>query len=169
MSVNINELVSYSKSFLKSTYGIELEIPVTINNRLKTCCGRFRYKINRASGNTTPISVELNGFFVNNHSKDVVLDVLAHELVHYALYTLGKPHSDGHPVFERELKKLGVISQNNINKYEIKTKPTMINIYKCLDSNCNKEYKTKRALSNNGTHHRCNCGSKIAHIGRKLG
>lgn len=166
--MNINELKAYSNSFLKSTYGIELSVPLKINNRLKTTCGRFRYQINRVTGETKPVAVEMNGFFVSNNRIDVVLDVLKHELVHYALYTLGKPHSDGHPVFERELKRLGIISQSTIDRYQIKSKPVNVNVYKCNDSNCGKEYTTKRALSNNAMYHRCKCGSRITHLGRKL-
>lgn len=166
--MNINEMKKFSQTFLKTTYGIDMEIPLTINNRLKTTCGRFRYKINRRTGATSPLAVEMNGFFVKNNTKDVVVDVLKHELVHYALFTLGKPHSDGHPVFERELKRLGVVSQSTIDQYTIKSKPRNVNVYKCVDNGCGKEYQTLRALSNNGIYHRCKCGCKIQHLGKKL-
>lgn len=163
---NIYQLENYAKKFLKETYNMDLAIPLQLNGRLKTTCGRFMYKRSKIDGSTQASRVELNKYFVENNEPSVVLDVLKHELVHYALFEKGKPNSDGHPVFERELKRLGIVSQSTINKYTIKSKPVNINIYECKD--CKYEYKIRKALPNNGIYHKCKCGGSLDNKGKKL-
>lgn len=160
------QMKKYAEKFLMDTYGLELIVPLEINGRLKTTCGRFIYY--RTS--RKPKVVEMNKFFVQNNSDNVVLDVLRHELVHYALFMKGLPHSDGQPTFERELKRLGIVSQSTIDKYDITSKKRNIyrNIYTCAIANCGKEYATGRALKNEGINHRCACGGKLISKGRKL-
>jgi SprT-like protein len=109
--------------------------------------------------------VELNKFFVENNDPATVLDVLRHELVHYALFMQGKPNADGHPVFERELKRLGIVSQTTINKYAIQSKPINMQVYKCDD--CGFEFKRRRALPKNKSY-RCSCGGCLSDMGKKL-
>lgn len=151
-----SKLTKYANDFLKENYDMHLIVPLKINGRLKTTIGRFRYY---GGTERKPISVELNKFFVENNDMDIVKNVLKHELVHYALYMQGKPDSDGHPVFENELKKLGVVSQSTIQNYEITYKPKTIVVYTCND--CKYEHKRKRALKNNGRYHYCNCGGSL--------
>lgn len=160
------QLEKYANKFLKENYNMTLTVPLKINGRLRTTFGRFRYRRYR-SGASIPLSVELNRFFVENNEPAIVLDVLRHELVHYALYMQDKPCSDGHPVFENELKRLGIVSQSTIGKYEIKSKPVKIHTYECAD--CGLEYKRKRALANGGKNHRCgSCHGKLIDKGKKL-
>src|SRR5690606_16736069 len=157
------QLEKYAEKFLKENYNMELIVPLKINGRLRKTFGRFVYYPNRAK------SVELSKYLIENNEPVVVLDVLRHELVHYALFMLDKPFSDGHPVFESELKKLGVVSQSTINKYKIKTKPRNISIYECMD--CGQEYKMKRALPNGGKNHRCgikSCNGRLDDKGKRL-
>lgn len=155
------QLKMYAKKFLQETYGMELIVPLELNGRLKRACGRFVYYVRSGK----PKSVEMNKYFVENNEPVVVLDVLRHELVHYALFMQGKPHSDGHPVFENELKRLGVVSQKTIDKYEIQSKPTKIQFYQCAD--CGATFKRQRALANGGRNHRCSCGGRLIDKGKK--
>jgi SprT-like protein len=159
MKLSIHQLQMYAKKFLKDNYNLDLVVPLQLNGRLNTCKGRFvSYR-----GTKIPKVIELNKIFVEHNDPAVVLDVLRHELVHYALFMLNKPNSDGHPVFENELKRLGVISQFAIDKYDIVTK---CQVYGC--SNCKKEYTMARRLSGNGKNHRCKCGGSLIDKGKKL-
>jgi len=159
---NIHQLKKYANKFLLDNYGMTLTVPLKLNGRLKTTCGYFKHK--RIFGH--PISVELNKYFVENNEPTVVLDVLRHELVHYALYMQEKPYTDGHPVFEGELRKLGVVSQKTINKYEIKSKPKTMHIYVC--ENCSTTFRRQRALPNGGRNHICTCKGRLLDMGKKL-
>lgn len=93
----------FAQRFLKQYYGLSLTVPLKINGRLKRTFGRF---IHDTQGR--PCSIELSRTFVCEHPEHEVLDVLRHELIHYALFTLGKPHTDSSPIFQAELRKHGV-------------------------------------------------------------
>lgn len=162
VTYDIYQLKNYAKKFLKDNYNLDLVVPLSLNGRMQRTCGWFKYT---RSGQ--PVSIELNKFFVENNDPTTVLDVLRHECIHYALFMQGKPNKDGHPVFENELNRLGVVSQKTINKYDIESKPRKqtINMYKCVD--CDNNWNLKRALKHNGAMHKCGCGGKIAYLGKK--
>lgn len=160
-----NQLRQYANKFLKDNYNLTLTVPLKLNGRLKRTCGWFKYKKYR-DGRREPICVELNRYFVENNEPVIVLDVLRHELVHYALFMRGLPNNDGHPVFENELKRLGIVSQSTINQYNIKSKPVRISVYECVD--CGYEHKRQRALANGGRNHRCSCGGRLIDRGKRM-
>lgn len=164
----VNQLEKYASKFLKDNYQLEMSIPLELNGRMKRTCGWF--KSLRFKDGRTPIAlkIELNKFFVENNEPVAVLDVLRHELVHYALFQQGKPNTDGHPVFEGELRRLGIVSQSTINKYEIKSKPVRKSVYQCATESCGRTYETARALSNGGRYHSCKCGGSLINKGKKV-
>lgn len=101
--MNINELTRYAERFLMDNYSLDLNVPIVINNRLKNIMGGFVYSDKKGA-----IKVELSGYTLKYGTEMIILDTLKHELIHYALYTLGKPCRDGQEYFENELKRLGV-------------------------------------------------------------
>lgn len=163
--LSMYQLKQYANKFLKENYNLTLSIPLELNGRMTKTYGWFKHK----RGRKEPVCVQLNKYFVENNEPVVVLDVLRHELVHYALYMLDRPYRDGDAVFEGELKRLGVISQNNVNKYDIESKPRnlSIHIYRCAVDKCRQEYKRRRALPNQGRGHRCQCGGRLMDLGKK--
>jgi SprT-like protein len=165
------QLKMYANKFLQENYGMEFIIPLELNSRLRKSCGRFISISYRDGRPSEPKVVELNKYFVENNEPTVVLDVLRHELVHYALFMQGKPNSDGHPVFERELKRLGIVSQSTIDKYDIESKKRNVyrNFYQCANPSCGVEYRTGKALKHGGIYHRCSaCKGRLIDKGRKL-
>lgn len=164
--LTLRQLEQYAEKFLKDNYNLTLEVPLVLNGRMQKTCGWFRSKVYKRTGKQEAVSIELNKYFVENNDVNVVIDVLAHELVHYALFMKGKPNSDGHPYFEKELKRLKIVSQSTIDKYTIKAKKRNMNFYTCKE--CSKEYRTLRALRNGGVNHRCKCGGKLDYYGKKL-
>jgi len=159
MTVSLYEMKRFASDFLMSTYGLQLTVPLELNGRLKTTKGRFVWY----TRSRKPKVVEMNKFFVQNNTDEVVLDVLKHELVHYALFMKGIPHQDGAPTFERELRRLGVVSQSTIDKYDIMHKVTK-NVYRCND--CKKEHSLSRKLKYDGRYHKCKCGGGLSYLGR---
>jgi SprT-like protein len=164
----LNQLEKYASKFLRDNYQLQMSIPLELNGRMKRTCGWFKSVRYRDGRSPKAVKIELNKFFVENNDPITVLDVLRHELVHYALFQQGKPNKDGHPVFEAELKRLGIISQSTINNYVIVSKPVKKNVYQCATETCGRTYETARALSNGGRFHSCKCGGGLINKGKKV-
>lgn len=98
------ELRKQANEFLKENYSLELKVPIVINNRLKSTIGCVTFI------QAQPEKIELAGILMQYGSKEFILDVLKHELVHYALFILEKPYHDGQVYFEDELRRLGITS-----------------------------------------------------------
>lgn len=158
------QLKKYANDFLRKNYGFDLTVPLKYNGRLKRSYGRFIYYNNPRK----PKCVEINRYFAETNSNEVVIDVLRHELIHYAVFMLGQPCRDGDDYFENELAKHNTVSQNTIKKHEIAPRPYNVNVYECQMPNCKQVYKRKRALKNEGIHHRCQCGGVLINKGKRL-
>lgn len=159
------QLEMYAKKFLKDNYDMEMEIPLELNGRMSKTLGWFRYTQYR-DGRQVARRIQLNKHFVENNDPVTVVDVLRHELVHYVCFMLGKPFGDGDAYFENELKRLGIVSQDTINKYEINKRVT---IYECV--NCGHEYQRARALPHDGKYHSCGikgCNGNLINKGKKM-
>jgi len=124
-ALTIQRLTDFANNWLQETYGIGLKVPIEIRSSLKRTLGYFQYKQSKKE----PIKIALAAKLFTHYPKEAVYDVLKHELVHYALYMLDKPHKDGHPYFENELKRLGV---SPTNTYKAKG---FYHVYRC--SSCN--------------------------------
>lgn len=145
------ELEAYAKQFLKNEYGLELSIPIKISGRLTSTDGYFQGRItpkgDRISGNIN-LSERFMASALNDGAEglEAVLDTLRHELVHYALFKLGKNYSDGDEDFENELARLGIGTSGATRKDLVKS--TKKNIwYSVLDIYEYEVYDiTKRAI-----------------------
>lgn len=110
------EMENYSNNFLKEYFGISLHIPIEICGRLTRAGGSFHYKKVKSSheSNIVPIKIKMSERFVScalldkEEGVSAILDVLNHELVHYALCKLGKDFGDGDLEFEQTLAKLNI-------------------------------------------------------------
>ncbi|UUV46318.1 SprT family protein [Bacillus phage vB_BanS-Thrax2] len=152
------QLTRYANEFLMKNYGMRLTVPLKLNGRLSKTLGWFIYK-KKAN---KPVAVHLNKKFVQNNDEDIILNVLRHELVHYALFMQGKPHGDGQTYFENELKRKGIVSQSTINQYTVNS---VKQIYKCLK--CEYMHKRSRKFSN-VSRYKCTCGGKLEYIGKRV-
>lgn len=159
MAMTELQLRRYAESWLLDNYGLKLVVPLKLNGRLKTTLGWFIYK----KKSLQPVAVHLNKQFVQNNEKDIVLNVLKHELMHYALFMKGEPHHDGDSHFENELRKKGIVSQSTVNKYSIHT---VKQIYQCVE--CNKIFRLTKRLKNNGRNHECQCTGKLIDRGKRV-
>lgn len=101
--------------FLQENYGMGLTIPIEIDESFSHEEGAYEFT------KKEPRGIYLAGFLLEFGTDEVVYDVLRHELVHYALHRLNKPFEDGHPVFEAELKRLGIGStqSSKVGRYHI--------------------------------------------------
>lgn len=145
MNAKHYELVSVANEFLKN-YDMKLDIPIEFNSRLSRSLGRYVYRV--ISRKEVPMKIEISVKLMTKYPKDVIMDVLKHELVYYALSAKGLPSKDGDPYFENELKKYG-ISPTNVISYI-----GSLHVYVC--KNCKTELKRKRRLTK---HTYCTCSS----------
>lgn len=97
------------RTFAKETWGMELNIPVKVNGRLKNALGRF---YSTRNGNK-PIKLEF-AKRLQEHNEATINGVVLHELTHWALCSQGKPYDDYHPVFEAEIRRVEAIPTHTI-------------------------------------------------------
>jgi SprT-like protein len=113
------------------------EVPVTWNGRLTRSMGRFLYST-KGKGRT-PQGIELSKYAAQFINRDIFISVLLHELCHYHLFIQGKPFDDHHPVFEKELERVGAISTNTV---QIPQKS-----FQLYCSKCNKSIGIRKRLN----------------------
>ena len=128
------DLYEYANNFLQENYDLYLEIPILILNINKYkvgSCGELNVGYVISNGKFVPYPRHITIYWKTSvydfesdlihFSIDNVLDVLKHELVHYAMLMLKLPWFDKDPSFEKELKRLGVkTSKVKISKKKLK-------------------------------------------------
>lgn len=146
-------LTNIANQFLKSTYNLELSIPIRVSGRMTAKLGAFVLRGNK------PYEIVLSKNLIENYSMDTIVDVLKHECVHYALYSLGKPFKDGQDEFENELKRLKISSTYTYSYKGI------IHVYKC--SNCNIVFHRK--IKGYEKRYKCGrCRKKFKYLGESI-
>lgn len=158
--LNEYDLKAHAERFLFEAFGLPLEIPVKINNRLSRLAGRFRSMYYRDSGTHKPLSIDIAGYVVQYNSDKDVLQVLEHECVHYALCVLGKPFDDNDLTFINTCKALGVIQNGEDVDYK-----SLRHVYEC--PTCGKQFLQNRKVRK-GYYIPC-CGTMTVHTGRAVG
>lgn len=97
----------YSRNFLKENFNMSMEIPIKIDGRLTRAGGSYHHTAKK------PIMIKISerfmyGALLDNEGVEAILDVLKHELVHYALHMQGKDYHDGQKEFEETLARLNI-------------------------------------------------------------
>lgn len=100
---NLNSIIDYSRKFLKKEYNLELTHDIIINGRLTSTYGQVVYHHDYSD----VVSIQLAKRVVEHAHDLVLIDTIKHELIHYALWKLGKPFSDADEYFQNELIKHG--------------------------------------------------------------
>lgn len=103
--MTLERLKQIAQQFTEDEYNIKLNIPIKLNNRLKTTLGRYR---ETKAGK--PIAIDISSKLLKYADKRVAIGVVKHEAVHYALRQLNKPYNDGDHYFEKELRRLNLPS-----------------------------------------------------------
>ena len=144
--MTLQDLHRFAEDFLQEEFNMSLDIPIKLNGRLKRAGGRF------ISRSHSAVEIDLNKTVYEHNPIDVVLDILKHELVHYALFEKGLPYRDGDRVFENTLARLGVSSTNTLR---VKTKA---HVYKC---DCGKEFIKRNTRLPRNMYFACDCGNLV--------
>ena len=113
------KLEDYAKNFLKKYYPtvpIDFEFRL-LDQKLDTGINGQHIYVNSYFGgfdNYIYLSDWLVHASIYCDEFSIVEPTLSHELVHYALFKLGKEHRDGQNDFEKELKRIGLPSNYNL-------------------------------------------------------
>lgn len=156
MNASYQELVEEACRFLKENYELELEIPIRFNARLKAKLGIFRYT--KDNGKCVPNQIELSINLIKYYPKEVIFDVLRHELVHYALCRLEKRFHDGDNDFENELRRLGITGTGIYEYYG------EVHVYECI--NCKSLIERIRRLPEK-SYCTCSKGPNLIYKGKQ--
>ena len=155
-TLTIEELTEIATDFLRGNYGMELEIPIVRNNRLRTKMGIF-YE-NRDG---TSHSIEIAGYMFKYATREVLIDTLLHECIHYALFERGESYEDGHPYFEAELRRFGASS----------TGTNIVGLYfegKCRGCGAATYGRNKRIAEPNRKFTSTCCGTSVDYVGERI-
>ena len=150
--MNMSDVKKHAKNFLRDNYGMVLNIPIKRNNRLSRAMGRFIHTERK------PVAIDLAGSLLDYNERETILDVLEHELVHYALFSKGLPYHDGDDYFEESLKELGISATNTTGMY----KPLHF-----LTCGCETTIHVEERLAEHGWICR-GCDKELSHIGRYI-
>lgn len=144
------KMLAYAENFLAKNFNLSLTIPIEINNRLRSNGGVFKYADN-GRGCFTPLKIEIAKFIIESGTYTEIIETLEHELVHYALCTLKKPHKDSDSLFKTTCKNLNIPLSHKVikNLYQ----------YECVD--CHKVHKMTRIIPKNQYAVCSECHSKI--------
>ena len=122
----VTQMERYINEFLSVTYGKMLRIHVTINNRLTTTHAWFVTYYKRACPPHIEMSSRmLKGAMLLTGTPDeegaykAIESTLRHEAIHYALYHLRLPHSDGYDTFEKDLFITGTGASGATNESSV--------------------------------------------------
>lgn len=140
MSFSLDQLQKLAMDFVSTRYGIEQMVSIEISSRMKSKLGAFVTREGEA------YKIQLSKNLIDYYNDATIVDVLYHECVHYALFTLKLPYRDGNEHFEKELKRLNVSSSRT---YPYKG---IVHHYEC--PNCRIPFKKKIK----GYEKRYNCG-----------
>lgn len=99
---NLGIMELKAKFYSKELWGISCDLPIVINNRLRTANARIDFE-----------TIELNKNYVNI-SEFMLDDILLHEMCHWYCYTIGQDYRDHSLFFEKELMRIGATRTDSI-------------------------------------------------------
>lgn len=140
--------------------GLQLDVPVRVNNRLTVTLGRVKYYINNK-----PRLIEFSGELLRQGSEEEIDAVIGHEMAHYCVTTItGERH--GHDkVFKDMCAQLGV--DNNKSRMHVDYLRKAQYNYYVVCPNCGVLSGYRRAgkvVNNIQDYHCAKCGSKELYV-----
>lgn len=104
------ELLKVCKYYMYELWGEKFDLPLKISKQLTKVLGYFSH----TSISMQPIELKFSYNLLANYKLSTIESVIKHELCHYHLFINKKPYTDGHPVFEKELKRIGGSTTNTV-------------------------------------------------------
>lgn len=102
----VGDIVKVARIVAKKHFGLDFDIPVRINSRLVSTLGRYR---SYRGSLFRPVNIEISEKLLLKYNNKEIVQVIAHEVCHWALHKQGKPHKDKDTFFKSEIKRIGSI------------------------------------------------------------
>lgn len=103
------QVLQKCEEFAQKWWGLKFNVPISINKRLTRVLGRYEH-----TRDNKPLLLTIAYATLKDYKPETIDSVILHELTHWALGISGKPSTDGHPIFERELKRVGASTTQTI-------------------------------------------------------
>lgn len=107
-------------------FGLTTQPPLAFNSRLRSAIGEYRRWVNRQTHAVNKERIDLQTTamalsFLDDPATGSTFrqNVMAHELVHYAMYKLGKNANDGSADFEQALADLHIMASGRTNQHRV--------------------------------------------------
>lgn len=131
----------HMRKIIKRYWGMDCEIPIHINGRLKKTLGRYLYETEQ--NGVIPIAIELSKEMIEHANKRFILLILKHEVCHYILSIKDLPFLDGDDVFEQELIRIGSLSTKEMSiEYRVQCTRCQ-RVYRCKNNQEAKKIEKK--------------------------
>ena len=116
------EVLKLCKYYMYEIWGEKYNIDLKVSKQLVRALGYFAFREDK------PIMIKFAYNLFENYKSSTIESVIKHELCHYHLFMNKQPHKDGHPVFEKELIRIGGSTTRSI--------PLAGNLYNCVCEEC---------------------------------
>lgn len=125
MTVSIEYIYKKTRNFLEREYGIELSVPILINNRLDTTYGNVKFYTD-LEGNIKGVDcIEFHPGILKSNRYHVINNLIKHEAIHYALLVQNKGYGEDDEDFVNELIR------HNVDSCDLKLKKRFY-LCKCI-------------------------------------
>lgn len=110
------EMLPFAFNFLKERYNIIGTPPIYISQYLQSCLAEVgTNEVADPEGNKQyNFEILVSNRLIKYYTFEEQLEVIYHELIHYALMIQGRDYRDGSPEFENELKKHNILSTETL-------------------------------------------------------
>ena len=122
----IREYADIVDRILVQHFGLTTQPPLVFNNRLRSAIGKYRMTVSYRTHEVIKESIDLQTTamalsFLDDPATGSAFrqNVMAHELVHYAMYKLGKNANDGSADFEQALADLHIMASGRTNQHRV--------------------------------------------------
>ncbi len=107
MAMTVFQIRQRCKQIAEQFWGLNFDIPVEISKRMSSTMGQFTHIPSSKTSPSKAVKLTFSYDLLVNYKEDTIESVIAHEVCHWALFTLNQPNKDKHPYFESELKRVG--------------------------------------------------------------
>lgn len=153
--LTVKELEDYAIKYMQEEFALEMGIPIKLNGRLTKGLGQFVYSYNEGA-----VKIELSKKLVQYNDNETVLDVLYHELIHYALFLQGLPFDDRDQTFIEACESRNV-GLTKTGRYKLER-----HVYQCRE--CGRESNRGTRLQK-GRYYSCRrCKMAMPYIGKRV-
>lgn len=161
LKYDLNYIKAKIKELDEFTMMNGLDLKIEISGRMQRTKGCFTYKINRITGDITPVGFKFSKSILDGrYSEEVVIGVIKHEYAHYLANVCNNMKCGHGPLWKQACEYIGCKSEQYFNEeVEDETVIPKKKVYVITCENCGTETikHRKSNLITNLHQYRCGC------------